>query len=170
MPVAHPTRRVSYHLKEKVIEKIKELEKLDIIEERDGPTDWVSPLMVSPKRDGDIRIIINMRENEAILRDRHPIPTLEQLKQEMGDVVLFSKLDLKMGHHQLELDENFRPITTFSTPIELRKYKRLSPGNNISFRRISACPCTNYFTWSKRCKEHITFEVTTALAKRKRRS
>ena len=52
------------------------------------------------------------RANEAILRERHPIPTLEQLKQEMRDAVLFSKLDLKMGYHQLELDEDSRPITT----------------------------------------------------------
>ena len=128
-PVAQSTRRVPYHLKDKVAEKIRELEKLDIIEETDGPTDWVSPLIVSPKRDGDIRIIIDMRRaNEAILRERHPIPTLEQLKQEMRDAVLFSKLDLKMGYHQLELDEDSRPITTFSTPIGLRRYKRLSLG------------------------------------------
>ena len=102
---------------------------LDIIEEVDGPTDWVSLLIVSPKRDGDIRIIIDMRRaNEAILRERHPIPTLEQRKQEMRDVILFSKLDLKMRYHQLELDEDSRPITTFSTPIGLSGYKILSLG------------------------------------------
>ena len=65
-PVAQTTRKVPYHLQKKVIEKIRELEKMDIIEEINGPTDWVSPLIVTPKKDGDIRIIIDMRRaNEA---------------------------------------------------------------------------------------------------------
>ena len=89
----------------------------------------MSPLITTPKKDGDIRLIIDIRRpNEAILRERHPIPTIEEIKQEMRDATIFSKLDLKMGYHQIELDEDSRPITTFSTPIGLRRYKRLSLG------------------------------------------
>ena len=35
-----------------------------------------------------------------------------------------------MGYHQIELDQKSRPITTFATPIGLRRYKRLSLGVN----------------------------------------
>lgn len=90
-------------------------------------TDWVSPLIATPKKDGNIRIVINMKKaNQAIKRKRHYIPTAEQLKQEMHRAVMFSILDLKIGHHQLKLDERSRPITTLATPIGLRRYKRLS--------------------------------------------
>ena len=46
----------------------------------------------------------------------------------MNNAVLFSKIDLRMGSRQLELHEDSRPITTFSTPIGLRRFKRLSLG------------------------------------------
>ena len=128
-PVAQTTRRVAHHLQNNVIEKIRELEALDIIEETRGPTNWVSPLVVTPKKNGDIRVIVDMRRaNEAIERERHPIPTLEQVKQEINNAMLFSKKDLRMGYHQLELHEGSRPITTFSTPISLRRFKGLALG------------------------------------------
>ena len=41
---------------------------------------------------------------------------------------MFSKLDLNSGDHQLELDESSRNITTFSTHVGLRRYKRLNFG------------------------------------------
>ena len=42
----------------------------------------------------------------------------------------FSKLDLKHGYHQLELHPSSRYITTFSTHVGLRRYKRLNFGLN----------------------------------------
>ena len=57
-PIGQPTRRVPYHLQNKVIAKIRELEALDIIEET---TTWVSPLVVTPKEDWDIRVIVYIR-------------------------------------------------------------------------------------------------------------
>ena len=44
-----------------MLEKIIELEETDIIEKVEGPTTWVSPLVIVPKRDGDIRTIVYMR-------------------------------------------------------------------------------------------------------------
>lgn len=45
---------------------------------------------------------------------------------------MFSKLDLNQGYHQLELSESSRNITTFTTHVGLRRYKRLSFGINCS--------------------------------------
>lgn len=48
--------------------KLNQLLELDIIEEvPDGPSGWISPLVVVPKGDGDIRVSVNMyRANEAM--------------------------------------------------------------------------------------------------------
>ena len=52
-------------------------------------------------------------------RTRHVIPTLEELRHKMNEANRFSKLDLKNGYHQLELEPSSRYLTTFSTHIGL---------------------------------------------------
>ena len=64
--------------------------------------------------------------NQDIKTERHPIPTIEEIVQEMSGACHFPKLDLRSGYHQLELDTASREITTFSTPFGLRKHKRLT--------------------------------------------
>ena len=66
--------------------------------------------------------------NEVIKRERHSILTVEEMVQEMSGTCHFSKLDLRSGYHQLELDTASREITTFSTTFGLRKHKRLTLG------------------------------------------
>ena len=80
-PVVQPVRRLPFGLRDKVDEKLDELLEKDIIEEVSSrPTEWVSPLVVVPKSDGDIRICVDMcRANEAIVRERHPIPMIEEV-------------------------------------------------------------------------------------------
>ena len=67
--------------------------------------------------------------NEAIRRVRHPIPTVNA-----NGAQYFSKLDLSQAYHQLELEEQSRYITTFSTHLGLYRYKRLrlSNGTNVA--------------------------------------
>ena len=128
-PVAQHPRRVSFSLREKVESKLHELEQMDIIEKVKGPTPWVSPIVVVPKPSGEIRLCVDMRRaNEAIVRERHPIPTVDEVLQDMTQSSVFSKLDLKWGYHQLELSEESRDITTFSTHAGLYRYKRLMFG------------------------------------------
>ena len=61
-------------------EKLDEMLQADIIKEiPEGPSGWMSPLVVAPKSDGDVKVCVDMRRaNEAIIRERHPIPTVEQ--------------------------------------------------------------------------------------------
>ena len=68
------------------------------------------------------------RANEAIERERHPIPTVEEVLHELNGSTVFSKLDLKWGFHQVELDAESRQITTFITHRGLYRYKRLMFG------------------------------------------
>ena len=131
-PVAQSHRRIPFSLRDKVEQKIKELEDLDVIEEIEGPTPWVSPIVCTPKpKSGDIRMCVDMRVvNQHIARERHLTPTLSELMAEVSGTTYFSKLDLNSGYHQLELDEESRNLTVFSSHIGLRRYKRLNFGVN----------------------------------------
>ena len=103
-PVCQTARQVPYHLRDELPQKLKEL-KLDIIEKTTGPTHWASPVIAVPKFNGDICLCIDMRRtNLAVKRERHPIPTIEELLQEMNQNKIFSKLDVKWAYHQVESD------------------------------------------------------------------
>ena len=128
-PVAQPVRRTPFSLRDKVKEKIEELIAMDIIEPVEGPTPWVSPVVVVPKQNDEIRLCVDMRRaNEAIIRERYPIPTVDEVLQSLNQSTMFSKLDLKWGYHQLELHPDSRSITTFTTHCGLYQYKRLMFG------------------------------------------
>ena len=74
--VAQAVRRIPFRRRKKVIDKLDELERLDIIEKVSGTTSWVNPLVTVEKPKGDVRICLDMRQaNQAITREKHPIPT-----------------------------------------------------------------------------------------------
>ena len=130
-PVAQKPRRVPFALREKVTAKVEDLIAKDIVERVDGPKSWVSPVLVAPKAEGDIRLCVDMRKaNQAIIRERIPIPTVDEVIENLNGSAVFSKLDLRLGFHQIELDEESRDITTFATHEGLFRYKRLSFGVN----------------------------------------
>ncbi|XP_069782085.1 UPF0462 protein C4orf33 homolog isoform X1 [Narcine bancroftii] len=132
-PKAQPMRRTPFGLHGKVKAKIKELIEQDILEPVEHSTQWVSPVVIVPKPKGDIRLCVDMRmANEAIIRERHPIPTVEEILQELTTSKVFSKIDLKWGYHQLEMDPGSRDVTTFVTHCGLYRYRRLSFGINAA--------------------------------------
>ena len=61
-----------------------------------GNTPWVSPIVVVPKKDSEsVRICVDMRKpNQAILRERHQMPTVEELTSDLNGAKVFSKIDL----------------------------------------------------------------------------
>lgn len=128
-PVAQNTRRIPFSLRGKLEKKLEELVNKDVIEPVEGPTPWVSPVVIVPKPSGDIRLCVDMRRaNTAVLRERHPIPTIDEVLQAMNGSTIFTKLDLKWGFHQIELEEDSRAITCFCTHKGLFRYKRLMFG------------------------------------------
>ena len=130
-PVAQAARRIPCQLRKKVATALDNLLQHDIIERVDGPTPYVSPLVVLPKKDGEVRLCIDMRiPNKAIQRERYPNPTVDDLITEMNGATTFSKLDLHSGYHQLTLHPDSHYITTFATHKGLYRYKRLHFGTN----------------------------------------
>ena len=89
------------------------------------------------KPNGDIRICLDMRQaNRAILREKHPVPTVEETLQEISEAKVFSKLDLNMAFHQIELHPDSRDITIFAAPDGLYRYKRLFLGVNMATEKF----------------------------------
>lgn len=130
-PVAQRPRRIPFHLRKQVAEKLQELEELDIIEPACGPSSWVSPIVAAPKPNNpkEVRVCGDYRlPNQALKRERHPIPTVDDLMEDMAGATMFSKVDLRAAYHQIELDENSRDLTTFCTHQGLYRYKRLPFG------------------------------------------
>ena len=130
-PVACKHRRIPFHLRDKVESEISRLVTAGVIEPINDPTGWVSPVVITNKPDGSIRLCVDMTEpNKAIKRVHHIIPTIEDIKYRVNGAKIFSKMDLKNGYHQLELDESSRDITTFTTHLGLYRYCRLNFGTN----------------------------------------
>ena len=76
-PVAQIARRIPFHLCKKVERELKTLEERKIIKKVDGPTLWVSPLVLIPKKNGEVRICVDMRRtNKAITRECYPTDDL----------------------------------------------------------------------------------------------
>ena len=74
--------------------------------------------------------------NQAIVRKKHPVPTVEETLQEVSNDKVFSKLDLNMAFHQIELHPDSRDMTTFATPNGLYRYKRLLFGVNMATEKF----------------------------------
>ncbi|KMQ92700.1 hypothetical protein RF55_7276 [Lasius niger] len=128
-PVLQPYRRIPIPLEEKVNRKIEELIDQDIIEKVEGPSEWISPMVPILKENGEIRICIDMRRaNMAIIRENHPLPTMDQILPQFRNAKYFSKLDVRNAFHQIEITPQSRHITTFITSKGLYRYKRLMFG------------------------------------------
>ena len=130
-PVAQPPRRIPFHLRKQVAKELKKLEQDGIIEDVKGPTPWISPLVIVPKPNGTVRLCVDMRRaNQAIQRERHANPTVDDVIHSLNGATMFSKIDLKSGYHQIKLSEESRFITAFSTPKGVKQFTRLNFGTN----------------------------------------
>ena len=105
-PVHQTHRRISFYQCKSLETCVESLLQQDIIEPAVGPTLWLSPIVLvpKPKQPGGVRLCVYMREaNKAISRERHLLPTLDEVIHDLNGATVFSKLDLNQGYHQLLL-------------------------------------------------------------------
>lgn len=77
---------------------LQELEQQQIITRVDEPTQWVNRMVVAQKKSGELRICINPKTiNQALKREQHPLPILEDILPELAQAEVFSKLYIKNG-------------------------------------------------------------------------
>ena len=107
-----------------------------------GPTSWINSLVAVEKPNGDVRICSDMRQaHQAILKEKHPVPTIEETLQEMPGEKVFSKLGLNMAYQQIELAPESRDITTFAGPNSFCRYKRLLFGVHMAAEKFQRIIC-----------------------------
>ncbi|XP_021980058.1 uncharacterized protein LOC110876189 [Helianthus annuus] len=99
-----------------VIEQLtKELVETGVV--RDSSSPFVAPVvLVKKKKDGSWRFCIDYRKlNEATIKNSYPIPLVEELFEELGRAVVFSKVDIRAGYHQIRMHEDDIQKTAFRT-------------------------------------------------------
>ena len=94
------------------------------------PTPWCSQLHVVHKKDKkSVRVCIDPKFlNKALLREVHPIKTIEDVLTMVEGSKCFTTLDANMGIFQIQLDYDSQLLTAFSTPWGRYMYKRLPMG------------------------------------------
>ena len=135
-PIIQKERKIPFHLKEAIEKAIDDMIVDDIIEPVSGEaTPHVSCFVAVPKPSNpkEVRITLDAKIiNKSIERERHNMPTLDELKAKLNGAKYISKIDFKGGYHQIEIDEESRYITVFRTPKGLMRYKRLVQGISCS--------------------------------------
>ena len=127
-PVQQKLHRLPFSIRDKVSQELKRLENLDVIEKIDS-SEWVSPIVVSWKKNNTIRICVDLRQvNKAVIPDRYPLPKIDELISELRNAKYFSQLDLASAYHQMLLHPKSRNLTAFITHNGVYRYKRLCFG------------------------------------------
>jgi hypothetical protein len=94
--------------------QLKELLDLGLI--RPSVSPWGAPIIFVKKKDGSLRLCIDYRDlNRATVKNRYPMPRIDDLFDQMKGAVVFSKINLRSGYHQLRIKEGDICKTTFRT-------------------------------------------------------
>ncbi|MES9973437.1 MAG: reverse transcriptase domain-containing protein, partial [Candidatus Thiodiazotropha sp.] len=133
VPVALPARRVPFALREKLQAELKRLCGLGVLKKVDKPTDWVSQIAIVTKKSGELRICIDPKPlNEALRRERHALPTLDDILPDLAQAKYFTKVDLSSAFWHVPLDDQSSYTTTFATPYGRYRWTRLPFGLCVS--------------------------------------
>ncbi|GJV32227.1 hypothetical protein Tco_1392627 [Tanacetum coccineum] len=118
IPGAAPVARAPYRLApaemKELAEQLKELSDKGFIRPSSSP--WGAPILFVKKKDGSFRMCIDYRElNKLTVKNRYPLPRIDDLFDQLQGSSIYSKIDLRSGYHQLRVREEDIPKTAFRT-------------------------------------------------------
>ncbi|KAL0561316.1 hypothetical protein IC582_001739 [Cucumis melo] len=81
---------------------------------RPSVSPWGAPVLFVKKKDGSMRLCIDYRElNKVTVKNRYPLPRIDDLFDQLQGATMFSKIDLRSGYHQLRIKDGDVPKTAF---------------------------------------------------------
>ena len=81
------------------------------------------------KKDGSLRMVVDYRAlNEVTIKNKYPLPMINDLFGQLQGAKVFSKIDLQSGYHQLKIREQDIAKTAFTTRYGLYEYTVMSFG------------------------------------------
>ena len=94
--------------------QVQELETLGFVRPSTSP--WGAPVLFVKKKDGMQRLCIDYRElNKVTIKNRYPLPRIDDMFDQLQGARVFSKIDLQSGYHQLLIRTEDIPTTAFRT-------------------------------------------------------
>src|SRR4051812_2224337 len=83
---------------------------------RASTSPWGAPALFVQKKDGTSRLVQDYRGiNKKTIKNKYPLPRINDLFEQLNGAKVFSKLDLKMGYHQIHVREEDISKTAFCT-------------------------------------------------------
>ncbi|GJU29123.1 putative reverse transcriptase domain-containing protein [Tanacetum coccineum] len=118
IPGAAPVARAPYRLApsemKELSEQLQELSDKGFIRPSSSP--WGAPVLFVKKKDGSFRMCIDYRElNKLLVKNRYPLLRIDDLFDQLQGSSIYSKIDLRLGYHQLRVREQDIPKTAFRT-------------------------------------------------------
>ena len=118
-PSVYPARKVPQSQKQKLKKELDRLVQTGVLVKAERPTDWVLPLVIVEKPNGDLRLCLDPMN-------------LNEILSEMTDARYFTKMDASQGFYQIQLDEESTQLCTVATPFGRYSFKRLPYGINCA--------------------------------------
>ncbi|GKA28040.1 putative reverse transcriptase domain-containing protein [Tanacetum coccineum] len=113
-PVARSPYRLAPSEMQELSGQLQELQDKGFIRPSHSP--WGAPVLFVKKKDGSFRMCIDYRElNKLTVKNRYPLPRIDDLFDQLQGSRYFSKIDLRSGYHQLRVHEEDIPKTAFRT-------------------------------------------------------
>ena len=117
-PGAQPTYRPDYKKSLPEYDEMKRqiTEMLESGEIQPSVSPYGAPVLFVKKQDGSLRMCIDYRAlNKQTIKNKYPLPRIEEMLDRLGKAKYFTKLDLRSGYHQIRVAEEDIYKTAFST-------------------------------------------------------